>query len=135
MQTCKERSRLWVHGFAAVGAGVAAVPNPWLPGATAGALVTGETYMAYMVSKIYREPLGPLDAVGLLASLGTLSEGLKVVALQACDYIPIAGWLVKGTIAASAIEAMGHLVIAHFEDKFPGRLYESDPEVEKSPKT
>lgn len=109
------------------------IPNP-IPGCTTGALISGETYMAYMVSKIYRDPLGPLDAVGLLASLGTLSEGLKVVALQACDYIPIAGWLVKSTIAASAIEAMGHLVIAHFEGKYPERLYDLDPEVERSPK-
>jgi hypothetical protein len=33
-------------------------------------------------------------------------------------------------IAASIIEGIGALAIKHFEDKYPGRLYETDPDVE-----
>ena len=133
METCKARARRWVHAFSVGGIGLSSIPNP-IPGFTTGALIAAETYMAYMVSKIYREPLSPVEAAGLLASLGSVGEGLKIVATQACEYIPVAGWLVKGFIAGSAIEAMGNLVIEFYEKKYPSREYERDPDIEKEPK-
>jgi hypothetical protein len=47
---------------------------------------------------------------------------LKTAALEAANALPVVGWGIKGAIAGSAIEALGEVVIRHYEEKYPGKL-------------
>lgn len=90
--------------------------------------------MVYWIAKIYGEELTAGDAVVVLGGLSLGGTVLKAAALEACNFIPIAGWLVKSAIAASAIEGIGHVITKHFEDKYPRKIYTVDPDVESSVK-
>jgi len=117
---CKERAREWVHMFAAGGAAWAAIPVPM---STTAGLVAAETQMIYWIGRIYGERLDAAEMAVVASGLGLAGMGLKVVALEACTFVPVAGWAVKGVIAASAIEGIGTLIIRHFEHKYPSKTY------------
>jgi len=46
----------------------------------------------------------------------------KTVAIEGATFVPAIGWGIKATIAGSAIEGIGSLVIDHYEKKYPGKL-------------
>lgn len=128
--TCKQRSQEWVHIYAAGGAAFATIPIPF---ATSAGLTAAETHMIYWIGRIYGEKLSATE-IGLVASgIGLASLGLKVVAMEAANFVPVIGWLVKGGIAASTIEALGALIIKHFEDKYPGKIYAKQEDIESPP--
>ncbi len=90
--------------------------------------------MIYWIGKIYGEELS-IKEIGLVAGgMGLASLGLKAVAMEACNFIPIAGWIVKSAIAGGAIESVGNLIIRHFEQKYPGKSYTRDDGVEGTAK-
>lgn len=127
--TCSERSHLWVHAYAAGGAAFAALP---IPIGTSVGLAAAETYMIYWIGRVYGEQLSPGDISMVLGGLQLASIGLKTLAMEALNFVPVIGWAVKPVIAASAIEAIGAATIGHFEGKYPGRVYSADPDVEAS---
>jgi uncharacterized protein (DUF697 family) len=131
MVTCEDRAQEWVHLYAAGGAAFAALP---IPGATSMGLAAAESHMVYWIAKIYGEELSGKEITLILGTLGLASLGLKAFALEACNFIPVAGWLIKGGIAATAIESIGATIIRHFEQKYPGKRYTKDPAVESSVK-
>jgi hypothetical protein len=57
-----------------------------------------------------------------VTGLQVAGGALKTVAREAVGYLPGVGWLIRGAIAAAAIEAMGNAVIAIFERRYPDRL-------------
>lgn len=52
---------------------------------------------------------------------------LKAIAREAVGYIPGVGWLIRGAIAAAAIEAIGNAVIGIFERRYPDRACSALP--------
>lgn len=127
---CYDRAKKWVHYYAVGGATFATVTP--IPGATTLGLTVAETHMVYWIARIYGEELGVKEIALVLGGLELAGLTLKTVAMEACTFIPVAGWLVKGAIAASAIEGIGHIITQHFEEKYPGKRYSVDPEVEAS---
>jgi uncharacterized protein (DUF697 family) len=128
---CYDKAKEWVHTYAVGGAAFAALPIP-VPGLTSGGLVAAETHMVYWIARIYGEELSLKEIAIVLSGLELAGIGLKTLAMEVCNFIPIAGWIAKSAIAGSAIEAIGHLIIKHFEDKYPGKEYSVDPKVEES---
>jgi uncharacterized protein (DUF697 family) len=126
MMTCREQATEWVHYYAAGGAAWSILPVPM---ATSAGLMAAETYMIYWIGKIYGEELSGQEILMVAGTLDLASIGLKTLALEVCNFLPIAGWLIKGGIAAGTIEAIGRLVIRHFERKYPGKLYAPKPEA------
>lgn len=127
-KTCKEKAREWVHITAAGGGAIAAVPVPGI--GTAG-LIALESQLVYWVGRIYGEKLDKAELVMIAGSLSVGSLAIKAAVLEALNFVPVAGWLIKIPVAAGIIEAIGALAIKHFEDKYPGKIYEADAEVER----
>lgn len=128
--TCKARALKWVHLYAAGGTTFAMLTP--IPGATTAGLTAAETHMVYWIAKIYGEELSVKEIAITLGGLELAGLGLKAAAMEACTFIPIAGWIVKGVIAGGAIEGIGHVIVDHFEDRHPGKHYTVDPKVESS---
>jgi uncharacterized protein (DUF697 family) len=120
MVTCREEALRWVHRYAAGGAVFAAVP---LPVPTSPILAAVETHLVGVVAKIYGEEIGAPFAAAAGGTFTAVGTGLKFAATQAVGYIPIIGPVIRGTIAGVAIEAIGQAIVAHYERKFPGKVF------------
>lgn len=109
------KARLWVNGY--VVAGSAIVIAAVFPGSTSAALITMEGHMCYKIGKIYRgEDYTMGEAVAAAGVVGLASIGAKLVALEALNLIPFAGWAVKAPVAAAVIKGLGEAIIAYYEE-------------------
>ena len=117
--TCKEKARTLVHKYAVAGTAWAVLP---IPMATSPGLTALETHMVYWIARVYGETPSHTDTMIVAAGLELASVGLKTLALEAANFVPIIGWGIKGAIAASAIEGFGTAVIYHYESKYPGKM-------------
>ncbi len=126
--TCKSKARQYVHVTAAGGGALAVAP---VPGIGTIGLTALEGTLIYWIGRIYGEKLDKSEILMILGSLEIASLGVKAGLLEALNFIPIAGWLLKVPLAASIIEGIGALAISYFEDKYPGKLYAAIPEVEQ----
>jgi hypothetical protein len=81
-----------------------------------------ETHLVYWIGRIYGESPTRMDVVMTAGGLELASVALKTAALEAANALPVVGWGIKGAIAGSAIEALGEVVIRHYEEKYPGKL-------------
>lgn len=120
MVTCREEAQRWVHRYAAGGALFAAFP---IPVSTAPLLAALETHMVGVIGGIYGDsPSAPATAAagGTFAAMGT---GLKYIAAEAIKLVPVVGPAIRGVIAAGTIETIGHALIAHYERKYPGKVF------------
>ena len=117
--SCKGKARTLVHKYTAFGMAWAMLP---IPGATSVGLTALETHLIYWIGRIYGEEPTGRDVAMTAAGLELASVALKTVAIEGATFAPGIGWGIKATIAGSAIEAIGSLVIDHYEKKYPGRL-------------
>jgi uncharacterized protein (DUF697 family) len=120
IKTCREQSRSLIHKYAVFGTAWAVLP---IPIATSAGLCALEAHMIYWVGRVYGEELSKSDILMLGTGLELASVGLKAVATEGANLVPVVGWGIKGAIAATTIEGLGELVIRHFESKYPGKLY------------
>lgn len=127
-KTCKQKAQEWVHVTAAGGGALAAVP---VPGIGTIGLAAMEGSLVYWIGRIYGDKLDKAEVLMIVGTLEIASLGIKVGVLELLNFVPIAGWIAKVPIAAGIIEGIGALAIKHFEDKYPGKLYEHDAEVER----
>lgn len=109
----KEQARAWVNSYVVLGTGV--VMAAVVPGATAGALMLLETHMCFAIGKIYRAEMTPAEAVKVAAAVGIAACAAQLAALEALNFVPFAGWAVKGVVAAGVIKTLGELIIKHYE--------------------
>jgi uncharacterized protein (DUF697 family) len=116
---CREKARRLIHKYAAFGTAWAVIP---IPVATSAGLTALETHMIYWVARIYGDTPSHTDTMMIAAGLELASVGLKTVAVEAANFVPVIGWGVKGAIAGGVIEAIGEALIRHFEGKYPGKL-------------
>ena len=74
--------------------------------------------MCYQIGKIYKgEDYTMKEAVAVARIVGLVAIAAPMVALEAANAVPIAGWAVKGTIAGGVIvkHAFGEAIIARYE--------------------
>jgi uncharacterized protein (DUF697 family) len=116
--SCREKARTLVHRYAVAGTTWAVLP---IPVATSVGLTAMETHLIYWIGRIYGEHPTRMDVLMTAGGLELASVALKTAAIEAANAVPVIGWGIKGAIAGSAIEAIGELVIRHYEDKYPGR--------------
>ena len=108
----KARARKWVNGYTV--AGTAVVIAAIIPGTTSTALAAMEAHMCYAIGKIYKgEDYTMKEAVARI--VGLVAIAAPMVALEAANAVPIAGWAVKGTIAGGVIKTLGEAIIARYE--------------------
>lgn len=99
-------------------AGSAIVVAAVFPGSTSAALVTMEGHMCYQIGKIYRgDDYSFAEAVAAAGVVGLASVAAKLVALEALNFVPFAGWLVKAPIAAGVIKLLGEAIIDFYEEQ------------------
>ena len=102
----KARARKWVNGYTV--AGTAVVIAAIIPGTTSTALAAMEAHMCYAIGKIYKgEDYTMKEAVAVARIVGLVAIAAPMVALEAANAVPIAGWAVKGTIAGGVIKTLG----------------------------
>ena len=109
-----DKARAWVNAYTVGGTGlvIAAV----VPGSTTAALATIEATMCYQIGKIYRgDDYTWGEALAAAGVVGLVSVTAKLVALEALNFVPGAGWLVKAPIAGTVIKGLGEAVISHYE--------------------
>lgn len=110
----KDRARAWVHSYMAIGTGI--VVAAVFPGSTSAALATMEAHMCYEIGKIYKgSGFTMAEALRVAAVVGIASVAGQLAALEAANFVPIAGWAVKGAIAGTVIKLLGEAIIAHYE--------------------
>ncbi|MGH7280419.1 MAG: hypothetical protein ACRELY_02765 [Polyangiaceae bacterium] len=117
---CREKARSLIHTYAAGGCAWAVLP---IPIATSTGLCALETHMIYWIGRVYGEELGKGDIFMIGSGLELASVGLKTVALNAANFLPVIGWAIKGAIAATTIEGLGEVIIRHFETRHPSKVY------------
>ncbi|SEO51084.1 hypothetical protein [Mucilaginibacter sp. OK283] len=114
MRSKKEKAQIWVNGYAIAGA--AAVAAAVFPGSTSAALIAIEGHMCYMIGKIYRgDDYSMSEGIAVAGVIGLASVGAKIVALEALNFVPFAGWAVKAPIAGGVIKGLGEVIISHYD--------------------
>jgi len=116
--TCKQEAMRWVHRCAIGGAAFAALPLP-----TSAGLAALQTHMFGMIGEIYGENVGSMASAAAGGSFTVMGQGLRFLAQRAVGFVPVIGPVIKAGIAAAAIESIGHGIVAHFERKYPGKLF------------
>lgn len=109
-----------MHRYALGGAVFAAVP---LPLSVSPLLAALETHMFGVIGQVYGDVPGAPATAAAGGTLVALGGGLKAMAAQATRFIPVVGPLVHGVIAAATIEAIGQGIVAHYERKYPGKMF------------
>lgn len=109
----RKKALIWVHGYAATGAAV--VIAAIIPGSTSAGLLLLEGTMAFHIGKIYKVHFTREDGIAVAQKVGLAAVLGKIVALEALNFVPFAGWAVKAPIALGVIEILGREIIAHFE--------------------
>ena len=72
--------------------------------------------MCYEIGKIYRGDNFTMgEAVRVAAAVGIAAVAGQLVALEALNLIPLAGWAVKGAVAGGIIKGLGEAIILHYE--------------------
>jgi uncharacterized protein (DUF697 family) len=74
------------------------------------------------IAKAYGHKMSLEEAGSILGGLIAMGTGLKAVTVEAATFMPGAGWLVKGGVAAASAKAIGELAIRYFE----GRLSDEE---------
>jgi uncharacterized protein (DUF697 family) len=115
---CRERARVLVHKYAALGTAWSFVP---IPGATSVGLTALETHMIYWIARVYGEQPSHQDVLMTAGGLELASVALKRLAMEGACLVPVIGWGIKASIAGGAIEAIGNTIVQHYEKKYPGK--------------
>jgi uncharacterized protein (DUF697 family) len=92
-----------------------------LPIPTSPGLVALEAHMIYWIARLYGDAPSHTDTLMMAAGLELGSTGLKTIAKKLVGYVPVIGPGIKGMIAGTTIEAMGQVIIKHFEAKYPNK--------------
>lgn len=116
----RQKAKNWVNGYTAVGTGI--VIAAVVPGSTSAALIALEATMAYHIGQIYKGLFTMEDAVEVAKRVGLAAVVGKVAALEALNFVPVAGWAVKAPIAAVVIKMLGDSLIEYFENQDGKRM-------------
>lgn len=90
----------------------------WVPGADMPLLAAVEMRMVLQIGVCYGVDVTADRAVELLGILGA-GFGLRAVARELLDIVPVAGWIVKGGVAYTGTQALGQAAVEYFERGAP----------------
>jgi uncharacterized protein (DUF697 family) len=108
----RERSELIIHGAAVAAAGAAA--STVIPGSDAVLIMPIQVGMVAAIAHQYGiEPTASLLRSTVYATLGSIVG--KAGAGVLLRWVPVAGNLVRGSVAFSVTEALGQLVLQRLE--------------------
>jgi uncharacterized protein (DUF697 family) len=86
----------------------------FVPGADMPVLTAVQMRLVLQIAACHGQKVSPDRAVELLSVLGA-GFGFRMIAREALDLVPVAGWAVKSGIAYSATKALGRATNEYFE--------------------
>jgi uncharacterized protein (DUF697 family) len=93
----------------------------WIPGADMPVLTALQLRLVLQIGACYGVELSPDRAVEILGVLGA-GYGMRTVARELLDFIPVAGWAVKGGVAYGGTRALGLAADEYFAHGAPADL-------------
>jgi uncharacterized protein (DUF697 family) len=85
----------------------------WIPGADLPILVLNELRLVLRLSETYGLAGGQERLAELAATLGA-GLGLRALARELLDLVPVAGWALKGAVAYGGTRALGEAACRRF---------------------
>lgn len=86
----------------------------WIPGADLPILTLGQLRLVLRLAQAYGEDSGRERIPELAATLGA-GIGLRAIARELLDLVPVAGWALKGAVAYGGTRALGEAARRRFE--------------------
>ncbi len=86
----------------------------FVPGADLPILVRNQLRMVARLSQVYGQEIGRDRLPELAATLGA-GLGLRAVARELLDLVPVAGWAVKGAVAYAGTRGLGEAALRRLE--------------------
>jgi uncharacterized protein (DUF697 family) len=86
----------------------------FIPGADLPLLTLNQARLVLRIAQAHGEPVGRERLPELAATLGA-GLGLRMVAREALDFVPFAGWALKGAVAYTGTRALGEAAVKRFE--------------------
>ena len=86
----------------------------FIPGVDMPVLTLNQARLVLRIALAYGEEIDRERALELLAVVGW-GFGLRAVARQVLDFVPFAGWAVKGGIAYTGTRALGEATVLYFD--------------------
>jgi uncharacterized protein (DUF697 family) len=93
----------------------------WIPGADLPILTAVQLRLVLQIGACHGVELSPDRAVELVGVLGA-GFGLRTVARELLDLVPVAGWAVKGSVAYGGTRALGRAADEYFARGAPADL-------------
>ena len=93
----------------------------WIPGADLPVLTAVQLRLVLQIGACHGVELSPDRAVELIGVLGA-GFGLRTVAREMLDFVPVAGWAVKGGVAYGGTRALGRAADEYFAHGAPADL-------------
>ncbi len=93
----------------------------WIPGADLPVLTAVQLRLVLQIGACHGVELSPDRAVELVGVLGA-GFGLRTVARELLDFVPVAGWAVKGSVAYGGTRALGRAADEYFARGAPADL-------------
>ena len=93
----------------------------WIPGADLPVLTAVQLRLVLQIGACHGVELSPDRAVELIGVLGA-GFGLRTVARELLDLVPVAGWAVKGGVAYGGTRALGRAADEYFTRGAPADL-------------
>ncbi len=121
LMRASERASEWVEENAVRVAGAAALPI-LVPGAHTTMCTALEAYMIYNVARIYGQSMSIRECAALIPALGTtivVGKTASALAGEYLNWIPVAGWALKGAVGGATAFAIGTASVEYFENKYP----------------
>jgi uncharacterized protein (DUF697 family) len=86
----------------------------FIPGVDLPVLTLNQARLVLRIALAYGQEVDKERALELLAVLGA-GYGLRTIARELLDLVPVAGWAVKGAVAYAGTKALGEAAVRYFE--------------------
>jgi uncharacterized protein (DUF697 family) len=86
----------------------------FIPGVDLPVLTLNQARLVLRIALAYGQEVDKERALELLAVLGA-GFGLRTIARELLDLVPVAGWAVKGAVAYAGTKALGEAAVRYFE--------------------
>jgi len=86
----------------------------FVPGVDLPVLTLNQVRLVLRIAVAYGEPVDNQRALELAGIVGA-GFGLRALARELLDLVPVAGWAVKGAVAYSGTRAIGEAAVRYFE--------------------
>lgn len=93
----------------------------FIPGVDLPVLTLNQIRLVLRIALAYGEEIDRERAIELLGVIGA-GFGMRAVARELLDVVPVAGWAVKGAIAYTGTKALGAAAVRYFESRSGGAV-------------